>query len=155
MTQSSSGSQLPDAGQQPVQNLMRPVDLTPQELAAAATPGQTITQPAVLGQGVALSVLVPSSQGHPTPSHLPGETEARANAVGTQWFSNTHISALWGNNQDRNSWVLVENTGWVKLSTASDSGVVALTMLASYAKLSQHVVSCFKGNDGMIHEIYA
>jgi hypothetical protein len=65
------------------------------------------------------------------------------------------VNALWSINEDRNSWVGIANVGWVKLSTASDSGVVALTELAAHAYQRQHVISSRTENDGMIHEIYA
>ena len=75
--------------------------------------------------------------------------------AGTVWNSNQTVNALWSINEDRNSWVGIANVGWVKLSTASDSGVVALTELAAHAYQTQHVISSRTENDGMIHEIYA
>jgi hypothetical protein len=61
---------------------------------------------------------------------------------------------------DRNVWVYVVRTdgtdlGWIKLSNASESGTVAMSMLASYAKLAQDIVVCPQGSDQLIHEFYA
>jgi hypothetical protein len=83
------------------------------------------------------------------------QSAGAAGGAGTQWLSSVHITALWSINQDRNFWVYLDTTGWVKLSNASDSGIAALTMLASYAKLSGEAVTCRQESDGMIHEIYA
>jgi len=41
-----------------------------------------------------------------------------------------------------------------KLSTASDSGVVALTLLASHAKQLGSIVNYRDEDDGMVHEMY-
>jgi hypothetical protein len=137
-------TQSPGNQQQP---LSRPVDLTPAEKAAlsnrapsvAAPTGSTQIPPAKVG---AVPTLRPQSAGS-------------GGGAGTTWLSSVHITAVWSMNQDRNSWVYVDSTGWVKLSNASDSGIVALTMLATYARLSQEAVSCRRESDGMIHEIYA
>jgi hypothetical protein len=45
--------------------------------------------------------------------------------------------------------------GWIKLSNASESGTVAMSMLASYAKQAQDIVVCTQGSDELIHEFYA
>jgi hypothetical protein len=78
-----------------------------------------------------------------------------AGAVGTVWNNNQTVNALWSINEDRNSWVGIAGVGWVKLSTASDPGVVALTALAAHAYQTQHVINYRTEDDGMIHEIYA
>jgi hypothetical protein len=76
-------------------------------------------------------------------------------AAGTVWNNNKTINALWGIAEDRNSWAGVANVGWVKLSTASDSGIVALTALAAHGYQTQHLVNYRTESDGLIHEIYA
>jgi hypothetical protein len=76
-------------------------------------------------------------------------------SVGTVWNNNQTVNALWSINEDRNSWVGVANVGWVKLSTASDTGVVALTVLAAHAYQTQHIINYRQEDDGMVHEIYA
>ncbi len=133
-------------GNQP-QQPARPNDLTAAEKAAlaisarapVAPTGSTRTFPAKTG---AVPTLMPRSAGS-------------GGGAGTTWLSNVHITAVWGINQDRNTWVYIDTTGWVKLSNASDSGIVSLTLLATYAKLSGEAVSCRQESDSMIHEIYA
>ena len=49
----------------------------------------------------------------------------------------------------------ISGVGWVKLSNASDSGIVAMTMLASHAKEKQSRFDYRQEADGMIDEIYA
>jgi hypothetical protein len=134
------------AGNQP-QQPARPADLTaPQKagLSAGARPavaptGSTKTLPAKAG---AAPTLRPQSAGS-------------GGGAGTKWLSSVHITAVWSINQDRNAWVYVDTTGWVKLSNASDSGIVTLTLLATLARLTGEAVSCRQESDGMVHEIYA
>ena len=87
------------------------------------------------------------------PAKLQGA--AAVGGAGTVWNNNQLVNALWTINQDRNSWVAIQGVGWVKLSPGSDTGVVALTMLAAHAKQLQTPVNYRTENDGMIHEIYA
>jgi hypothetical protein len=89
------------------------------------------------------------------PSLSPSDAVPRVGAVGTTWQSNAQISALWSINQDRNSWVYVTNAGWQKLSNASESGIVAMTMLGAHIKQTQTIFNYRTEADGMIHEIYA
>lgn len=88
------------------------------------------------------------------PSLSPSEAVPRVGAVGTTWQSNAQVSALWSINQDRNSWVYVTNVGWQKLSTASESAVVAMTMLGAHLKQTQTIFNYRTEADGMIHEMY-
>lgn len=70
------------------------------------------------------------------------------------WQNNKQITALWAINQNVNSWVAVSGIGWKKLSNASDSAIVALTMLAGHAREKGSVVNYREESDGMIHEMY-
>lgn len=70
------------------------------------------------------------------------------------WLSNQTIAWLWAINENCNSWVGVSGVGWVKLSNSSDSGIVALTILAAHAKQSNAIVNYRQEADGMIHEMY-
>lgn len=72
----------------------------------------------------------------------------------TVWVSDKRVTALWGINQNRNSWVYVTGVGWKRLATNSDSAVVALTMLAAHAKQVQTNYSYREESDGLIHETY-
>src|SRR5262249_26966427 len=67
-----------------------------------------------------------------TPADVSAGVAPAATAAGTVWQSNTRVTALWCINQDRNVYMYTRNAstntdiGWNKLSTASESGVVAL-----------------------------
>jgi hypothetical protein len=74
--------------------------------------------------------------------------------AGTIWNSQKTIVDQWTINQDRNSWIGVAGIGWQKLSTASDSGCVALTMIAANALVTKASVNYRTESDGMVHEIY-
>jgi hypothetical protein len=74
--------------------------------------------------------------------------------AGTAWHSQKNIVDQWTINQDRNSWIGVAGIGWQKLSTASDSGCVALTMIAANALITKASVNYRTESDGMVHEIY-
>ncbi len=83
-----------------------------------------------------------------------GVTAQAAKATATTWQDNKTVTNQWTINQDRNSWMGVSGLGWQKLSTASDSGSVALTMLAASAIVSKRPVNFRQESDGMVHEIY-
>ena len=72
----------------------------------------------------------------------------------TTWLGDKRVSALWGINQNRNSWVYITGIGWKKLANNSDSAVVALTALAAHAKLKQTNYTYREEADGMINETY-
>lgn len=83
----------------------------------------------------------------------PAEEEVRA--VAAVWQSNRTISALWTINEVRNAWMHADGLGWRKLSSANDSGLVALNALASHARqLGTPVASFREESDAMVHEIY-
>src|SRR5262245_49744920 len=107
----------------------RPRELSPEEQALTA------------GQGIGASA----------PSAMP---PAQAAAGATVWQSDKRVSALYSINQNRNSWVLVQDIGWKKLANTSDSSVVALSILSASAKQTQTRYDYREEADGMIHEIY-
>lgn len=72
----------------------------------------------------------------------------------TAWSEAATISALWSINQDKNAWFFDAVLGWKKLSTASDSGNAALTILSSHAKQKGSTVYYRTEDDGMVHEMY-
>jgi len=102
-----------------------------------------------------ISVLAASAAKVTAPAQaVSGVAKQAAVAAGTTWQSGKNIVNQWTINQDRNSWIGVSGIGWQKLSTASDSGCVSLTMLASNALISKASVSYRTESDGMVHEIY-
>ena len=72
----------------------------------------------------------------------------------TTWINNQKVNALWGMNQNRNSWIGIAGVGWKKLANNSDSAVVALTILGANAKQMQTPVNYREEADGMVHEMY-
>jgi hypothetical protein len=85
----------------------------------------------------------------------PGVVEEVSNSTGiTTWKNSRKITALWSINQNRNSWAHIMGIGWKKLSNKCDSGSIALTVLASSAKLTQTPVNYREEADKMIHEMY-
>lgn len=70
------------------------------------------------------------------------------------WRRNQKINGLWCKNETRNSWISIAGVGWRRLATTTDSGVIALNILASQALQTGRNVDCREESDGMIHEIY-
>ncbi len=70
------------------------------------------------------------------------------------WLNNKRVGGLWSINQNRNAWVYVTGVGWKKLANNSDTAVVALTILAASAKLTQTNYNYREEADHMIHETY-
>ena len=77
-----------------------------------------------------------------------------AGAVTATWQSNVHVSGVWSINQDRNAWVYLDTVGWRKLSDASESGLVAMNMIASHAYQLGSTSSLYEGDDGRIAQLY-
>lgn len=87
------------------------------------------------------------------PTFTPATMAAATGGI-TAWNSNKRVSALWGINQNRNSWVHVPGVGWKKLANNLDSAVMAHTILAANAKQAQGDYNYRDEADGMIHEAY-
>ena len=84
----------------------------------------------------------------------PSATEKGISGGITAWNNDKRVTALWSINQSRNSWVYINGVGWKRLSTASDSANLALTLLAAHAKQSQTNYTYRDESDGLIHESY-
>src|SRR4051812_21263021 len=94
-----------------------------------ALPSENIAMASIAGTKVKASI--PATADVPTfVNVIPVKKLKEAEAIAV-WNDNQTVGGLWCINQDKNSWIWVNNVGWKKLSTASDSGVVALTLLAS------------------------
>ena len=89
------------------------------------------------------------------PSQMPPTATEKGNSGGiTVWNNDKRVTALWTINQNRNSWVYINGVGWKRLSAASDSANLALTLLAAHAKQSQTNYTYRDESDGLIHESY-
>lgn len=86
------------------------------------------------------------------PSLRPGNVGA--GAVTATWQSNVHVVGLWSINQDRNCWAYLDTVGWRNLSGASESGLVAMNMLAAHAYQQGSSSSFYEEDDGRISQIY-
>jgi len=65
------------------------------------------------------------------------------------------VTSLWSINEDRNSWIGLSGKGWVKLSTSSESGIMALTALAAHAKAAGRSVSYqLDSGSGQLTQLY-
>ncbi len=84
-----------------------------------------------------------------------GGISARGVAAGnaTAWGSQT-VGGLWSITEDKNAWVFVNNVGWIRLSNASESGIMSLMALSASAKETGTTFSYRQESDGMVHEIY-
>jgi hypothetical protein len=109
--------------------------------AAAARPEQ-------LPAGTATMSAAPAAPSLP----LPGGAAAQTGV--TAWVSSMTFNALFSINQSRNSWVGVAGVGWKKLSDASDSASIALSMLSAHAREKQSPVNYREEADAKIHEVY-
>lgn len=107
------------------------------------------SEPLEISEVKAAMASTESSEASPT-MLPPNETEEAI----TAWVNNRRITALWGINQVRNTWVHVEGVGWKKLANQSDSGIVALNLLSSHARQLNSVVNYREEADGMIYEMY-
>jgi hypothetical protein len=87
------------------------------------------------------------------PSLRPGSSGA-AGAVTATWQSNVHVIGLWSINQDRNCWAYLDTVGWRNLSGASESGLVAMNMLAAHAYQLGSASSLYEEDDGRISQLY-
>jgi hypothetical protein len=96
------------------------------------------------------AALATSNDAAPT---LPVGADGVSAAIGA-WNNNKRITALWSINQNRNAWIHVDGVGWKRLSTASESGIVALARLTAHARERNSAVNYRDEADGMVHEIY-
>lgn len=100
--------------------------------------------------GARVSTAVASLQ---APTLRPGAAGA-AGAVTATWQSNVHITGLWSINQDRNCWVHLDTVGWRNLSGASESGLVAMNMIAAHGYQLGSTSSLYEEDDGRISQLY-
>lgn len=82
----------------------------------------------------------------------PAEVLAAAQDGVMAWVNDKRVNSLWSKAENRNSWIGVTGVGWKKLSTASDSGIMALTLLAATARVTNGRIDYREEADGMIHE---
>jgi hypothetical protein len=105
------------------------------------------------GASAAGAMLVAGSASASTAPSLRPATTA-AGAVTATWQSNVHVSGMWSINQDRNAWVYLDTVGWRKLSDASESGLVAMNMIAAHAYQMGSTSNLYEGDDGRIEQLY-
>ncbi len=69
------------------------------------------------------------------------------------WHNDKRVNALYNTYHPRNSWMSIVGTGWVRLSTASDSATEAMTVLAAHARVKNARVD-YAVDGGQVTEIY-
>lgn len=120
---------------------------------AARTQGGCGCSGSTAGASGAGAMLVAGSASASTvPSLRPATTAA--GAVTATWQSNVHVSGMWSINQDRNAWVCLDTVGWRRLSDASESGLVAMNMIAAHAYQVGATSNLYEGDDGRIAQLY-
>jgi hypothetical protein len=121
--------------------------------AAARSQGDCGCGGSTAGSAGAGAMLVAGSASASTAPSLRPATTA-AGAVTATWQSNVHVSGMWSINQDRNAWVHLDTVGWRKLSDASESGLVAMNMIAAHAYQLGATSNLYEGDDGRIAQLY-
>jgi hypothetical protein len=84
----------------------------------------------------------------------PAQTERVVPSTAAIWKRDQRVTGLWSKNEAANSWAAIRGIGWKKLANTSDSGNIALTVLATQALQTGRPVDYREEADGMIHEIY-
>lgn len=112
--------------------------------APMAIPEALLEEAAATAAGAAPTLVPPTE----------AEIEAAESEGIAAWYSGKKIVALWSNDDNRNSYISVPGLGWKKLSSANDSSVVSMTMLAAHAEQTNANVNIRIEADGMVHEIY-
>jgi len=112
--------------------------------APAALPEALLEEGAAAAPGAAPTLVPPTE----------AEIEAAEGEGIAAWHSGVKIAALWCNEANRNAYISVAGLGWKKLSPATDSSVVSMTMLAAHAEQTNANVNIRIEADGMVHEIY-
>lgn len=69
------------------------------------------------------------------------------------WASDKRVNALYHTKDARNSWMSITGTGWVKLTTVSDSASEAMTILAAHARTKNCRLD-YATDGGVTTEIY-
>lgn len=87
------------------------------------------------------------------PTFAPPQGSVNGGVTAT-WLSDKRINALWSINENRNVWISMDGIGWKKLADNSDSAIMALTILSSYARLMQARYDGLESDDGKITECY-
>ena len=76
-------------------------------------------------------------------------------SAGASVWATQKVTGLWTIDQDRNAWAHINNEGWRKINPASESGLMALNMLAASARQTNGDFHFRKESDNMIYEAYA
>lgn len=129
---------------------------TPPTGAAAQSGGAAESRPRDLTlEEAAITASAAAGTARPTMTP-PQQVQAGVGAGGIgAWINSQKVTALWSINENRNSWIHLENAGWRKLANNSDSAICALSILAAHAKQTQ--TPYYNGReeaDGMIHECF-
>ncbi|GAA0878081.1 hypothetical protein GCM10009119_10490 [Algoriphagus jejuensis] len=107
-----------------------PVSVPPVEESTRAA--QTNEAPEIQASELSSSSLADDSMPSLTP---PSESSSSEEGFGAGvWNNSKKVNALYTTDGSKNSWMSIVGTGWVRLNTLTDSGHIALTILAAAAK---------------------
>jgi hypothetical protein len=87
------------------------------------------------------------------PTQTPPEAAAGEAFGVAVWNSDKRVNALYNTYHARNSWMSIAGTGWVKLTTASDSACEAMSILAAQAKVKNARID-YATDAGQVTEMY-
>ena len=88
------------------------------------------------------------------PTLTPPSESNKGDAFGAAvWNSDKRVNGLYATHDARNAWMSIAGTGWVKLTTASDSACEAMTILASNARVKSSRID-YAVDAGLTTEMY-
>lgn len=95
-----------------------------------------------------------ASDAEPTLNPPISNLESSEHAFGAgAWNNDKRINGLYSTNHQRNSWMSIVGTGWVKLASNNDSGNEALNILATAAKVKNSAIQYYL-DGGEVTQIY-
>jgi hypothetical protein len=87
------------------------------------------------------------------PSTAPAGSRCPVSGTTDGWTTGRAISDLWSYEDSVGVWVLVDGTGWKRLSPASDSGHTHMTLLAGAATHDNLPVDFHEDDAGQIDQL--
>jgi hypothetical protein len=102
-------------------------------------------------------LIAPPDTGEDAPKFIPSLPFPQAieldNKEPTLWRSQL-VGGLWTVDQNGTGWLWTAQENWVRLSDATESGLMAMLMLAASGKETGTPCLYRKGDDGKINELY-
>jgi hypothetical protein len=123
---------------------------TPQQSPPAEAILETLEKPTIFVEDLISSF----SSSEAAPTLAPPTLDSKEDAFGAAvWNSDKRVNGLYSTFNGRNSWMSIAGTGWVKLTTASDSACEAMTILAANARAKNTRID-YAVDGGLTTEMY-